>query len=94
MPQPFGVDFEAHAQSMGAYAETVTTPEEFGEAFKRAKAANKTSVIVMKVDPYEGWTKEGHAWWEVGMPHISNSDSVTEAHVEWEAGRSKQRAGV
>ena len=94
VPEPFGVDFEAHAKSMGANSETVTTPAEFGEAFKRAKAADKTSVIVMKVDPYEGWTKEGHAWWEVGTPHVSNSAKVTEAHVDWESSRSKQRAGV
>lgn len=94
VPKPFGVDFEAHAKSMGANSETVTTPAEFGEAFKRAKAADKTSVIVMKVDAYEGWTTEGHAWWEVGTPHISNSSNVTEAHVEWEAGRGKQRTGV
>ena len=94
VPKPFGVDFEAHAKSMGANSETVTTPAEFGEAFRRAKAADKTSVIVMKVDAYEGWTTEGHAWWEVGTPHISNSSNVTEAHVEWEAGRAKQRTGV
>jgi len=64
------------------------------EAFKRAQAADKTTVIVMKVDPYEGWTTEGHAWWEVGTPHITDSDNVRDAHVDWESSRSKQRRGV
>jgi len=41
------VDFEAHARAMGANAETVANPAELGEAFKRAKAADTTSVIVM-----------------------------------------------
>ena len=94
IPEPFAVDFESHAASMGAIAETVSNPVEFAEAFKRAQAADKTTVIVMKVDPYEGWTTEGHAWWEVGTPHITDSDNVRDAHVDWESSRSKQRRGV
>ena len=92
--EPFAVDFEAHSRSLGANAETVANASELEEAFKRAKAADKTSVIVMKVDPYEGWTTEGHTWWEVGTPHVSNNEKVRLAHEEWEAGRSKQRSGV
>ena len=94
IPEAFGVDFTAHAASMGATAEKVANPAELGGAFKRAKASNKTYVIVMDVDPYEGWTTEGHAWWEVGTPHITEDDAVREAHVEWEASRVKQRRGV
>ncbi|MEJ6403349.1 3D-(3,5/4)-trihydroxycyclohexane-1,2-dione acylhydrolase (decyclizing) [Yoonia sp. 2307UL14-13] len=90
----FTVDFEAHAAAMGATAETVANPSELGEAFKRAKAADKTYVIVMKVDAYEGWTTEGHAWWEVGTPHITDSDKVRAAHVDQESTRPKQRRGV
>jgi 3D-(3,5/4)-trihydroxycyclohexane-1,2-dione acylhydrolase (decyclizing) len=94
MPAPFTVDFEAHAASMGANAETVANPAELGEAFKRAKAADKTSVIVMKVDAYDGWTTQGHAWWEVGTPHVTEHASVAEKHAEIEAERSKQRKGI
>ena len=91
---PFTVDFEAHAAAMGANAETVANPAELAEAFERAKAADKTSVIVMKVDPYEGWTTEGHTWWEVGTPEVSESASVMEKHAEIEATRTKQRRGL
>ena len=91
---PFAVDFEAHARAMGATAETAANPAELAEAFKRAKESDKTCVICMKVDAYEGWTQEGHAWWEVGTPHVSDNASVREAHVEWESSRSKQRKGV
>ncbi len=94
IPEAFGVDFTAHAASMGATAEKVANPAELAEAFKRAKASDKTYVIVMDVDPYEGWTTEGHAWWEVGTPHITEDASVREAHIEWEASRVKQRRGV
>jgi len=50
--KPFAVDFEAHAAAMGATAETVDNPKELSEAFKRAKASDKTYVIAMKVDAY------------------------------------------
>ena len=92
--KPFAVDFAAHASSMGANAETVADPAELAEAFKRAKASPKTSVIVMNVDSHEGWTTEGHTWWEIGTPHITDNDRVRDAHAEWESSRSKQRKGV
>ncbi|MCK0149813.1 3D-(3,5/4)-trihydroxycyclohexane-1,2-dione acylhydrolase (decyclizing) [Marivita sp. S6314] len=94
VPAPFTVDFEAHAASMGANAETVSNPAELAEAFKRAQAADKTSVIVMNVDAYDGWTTEGHAWWEVGTPHVTTSQKVRDAHLDWESSRSRQRKGV
>ena len=79
---------------MGANAETVQNPVEFSEAFKRAKQSDKTSVICMQVDPYNGWTDEGHTWWEVGTPEVSDSEKVNAAHADQEAGRSRQRKGV
>lgn len=94
VPEAFAVDFEAHAASMGAVAETVSNPAELGDAFKRAKASDRTYVICMKVDAYEGWTAEGHTWWEVGTPHITEDPKVREAHDAWEATRVKQRRGV
>lgn len=92
--KPFAVDFEAHAAAMGATAETVDNPKELSEAFKRAKASDKTYVIAMKVDAYEGWTAEGHTWWEVGTPEVSNKKNVLKAHEEVEEGRKRQRTGI
>ncbi|MEM9900737.1 MAG: 3D-(3,5/4)-trihydroxycyclohexane-1,2-dione acylhydrolase (decyclizing) [Pseudomonadota bacterium] len=94
VPEAFAVDFEAHARAMGAKAVTVANAAELAEAFKRAKAADKTSVIVMQVDAYEGWTEEGHTWWEVGTPQVSERASVRAKHAEIEAERAKQRQGV
>lgn len=92
--EPFAVDFTAHAASMGATSERVANPAELAEAFKRAQASDKTYVIVMDVDPYEGWTTEGHTWWEVGTPHITEDENVRAAHLDWESTREKQRRGV
>ena len=63
-------------------------------ARKRAKAADRTSVICMTVDAYEGWTTEGHTWWEVGTPAISENPDVTRTHEDWESSRHKQRQGI
>jgi 3D-(3,5/4)-trihydroxycyclohexane-1,2-dione acylhydrolase (decyclizing) len=79
---------------MGADAVTVANASELADAFKRAKASDKTCVIVMQVDPYEGWTAQGHAWWEVGTPEVSENPNVREKHAEIEAERAKQRQGV
>lgn len=92
--EPFAVDFEAHARSQGAIAETVGNIDELKAAFCRAKAADRTTVISIQVDPFVGWTDEGHAWWEVGLPGVSEYEPVRSARDEWEAGRDKQRKGV
>ena len=92
--EPFTIDFEGHARAMGAVAESVASPAELREAFDRAKASDKTYVICMNVDAYEGWTAEGHTWWEIGTPHVSGNPSVRIAHENWEAARTHQRQGV
>ncbi|MFT5869042.1 MAG: 3D-(3,5/4)-trihydroxycyclohexane-1,2-dione acylhydrolase (decyclizing) [Paracoccaceae bacterium] len=94
IPEAFAVDFEAHAASMGAISVTVANPAELADAFVHAKASAKTYVICMKVDAYEGWTEQGHTWWEVGTPDVTNNPKVAAAHKEIEASRSKQRKGI
>jgi 3D-(3,5/4)-trihydroxycyclohexane-1,2-dione acylhydrolase (decyclizing) len=88
------VDFAAHAAAMGAISETVATPAGLAEAFTRAKAADRTYVICMKVDAFDGWTKEGHTWWEVGTPHVTEHAKVATAHKDTESARPRQRKGV
>jgi len=94
VPEAFAVDFAAHAAAMGAHAVRADNAEQLADAFKDAKAADKTTVIVMNVDAYEGWTTEGHTWWEVGTPEVSDRVEVREKHAEIESSRVKQRKGV
>jgi hypothetical protein len=39
----------------------------------------------MQVDPYDGWTTEGHTWWEVGTPQVSDNPKLRarKAPAEW-----------
>ena len=86
------VDFAKHAESMGANAETVDGIAEFERAFERAKQADRTYVIVIKVHPNE-WTP-GDAWWDVGVPQVSQREAVLKGTAEHVKGRGKQRVGV
>ena len=88
----FRVDFAAHAQSMGAIAERVERLEDLPDAWRRAKAADRSYAIIMDVDQYT-WT-EGGAWWEVGIPEVSDREDVRVARAAWEAERKHQRVGV
>ena len=86
------VDFVQHARSMGAIAERVESIEEFKDAFQRAREADRSTVIVIEVDEYS-WT-EGGAWWEVGVPEVSEREDVRVARAEHEAEKKHQRAGI
>tara|TARA_B100000029_G_scaffold411294_1_gene413591 strand:- start:538 stop:2382 length:1845 start_codon:yes stop_codon:yes gene_type:complete len=86
------VDFAAHAKSMGAESETVTSTSELEAAFLRAKKSNKTYVISIKTDGYE-WL-EGTAFWESPTLEVSSRDENKKAYQEHLEGKNKQRKGV
>jgi 3D-(3,5/4)-trihydroxycyclohexane-1,2-dione acylhydrolase (decyclizing) len=86
------VDFQKHAESMGAIAETVQSIGDLEQALLRAKKADRTYVIVVKVQQHT-WTP-GDAWWDVGVPEVSERKQVRAARAEMETGRKKQRIGV
>ena len=86
------VDFAKHAESMGAHAEKVNHLNDFSAAFERAKAADRTAVIVVDIDETK-WSGVD-SWWEVGMPEVSDKPSVIQAMADWDEGRKKQRRGV
>lgn len=88
----FHVDFVKHAESMGAVAEKVESIEDLPDAWQRAKESDRSYVIVMDIDEYT-WT-EGGAWWEVGVPEVSDRERVRLARAEWAAEKKHQRVGV
>jgi 3D-(3,5/4)-trihydroxycyclohexane-1,2-dione acylhydrolase (decyclizing) len=85
------VDFAAHARAIGCGAETVTTIAELTGALARARASDRTYLISIEVDPYS-WT-EGGAFWEVGVPEVSNLASVADARAGMDKGVAEQRVG-
>jgi 3D-(3,5/4)-trihydroxycyclohexane-1,2-dione acylhydrolase (decyclizing) len=87
-----GVDFVQHATSMGALGEQVESIAELEAAIKRAKAADRTYVICIKTQPSQ-WTP-GDAWWDVGVPEVSDREEVRQARSDHSEGQKRQRLGV
>jgi 3D-(3,5/4)-trihydroxycyclohexane-1,2-dione acylhydrolase (decyclizing) len=86
------VNFTAHAASMGAEAYEVHSLGEFSEALAKARKADKTAVIVTKVRAND--FTEGGAFWQVGVPEVSERATVTAARTSMDLGLKAQRPGV
>lgn len=87
--RPF-IDFVAHARSLGALSEKVTNIADFGAAVRRAKAADKTSVIVIDADPAVS-TDEGGHWWDVPVVEQSDSAGAEERLTAYQEMKRKQK---
>lgn len=73
------IDFAAHARSLGAKAYKAATAEELQEALRQAKLETATTLIEISVVP--GTNTPGYeSWWNVGVPEVSASDKVVQAH--------------
>jgi 3D-(3,5/4)-trihydroxycyclohexane-1,2-dione acylhydrolase (decyclizing) len=86
------VDFAAHAAAMGCIAEHVDSVADFEAALVRARANDRTTVITLATDP-DGWTGGG-AFWEVGVPEVSDRAEVVAAKQAMIEGKKAQRIGV
>jgi len=83
------LDFRAHAESLGAVAEKVAGVAELQTALARARAAPRTTVVVIDTDPAIA-TKAGGHWWDVPVPAVSTRAEVTAAHAAWLTARAAQ----
>ncbi|MDG1936211.1 MAG: 3D-(3,5/4)-trihydroxycyclohexane-1,2-dione acylhydrolase (decyclizing), partial [Paracoccaceae bacterium] len=90
--EPFSVDFAKHAEAMGAHGRRVETLGELDEAMKWAQSNDKTTVLTIPSDAYQ-WTP-GDASWDVGVPEVSERDSVNDARKDHDVIRVKQRIGI
>ncbi len=89
IPNPVRVDFVAHAAAMGARSTRVGTIVELTAALISSSGSKEVHVIVIETAP-QVWT-EGTAFWEVGVPEISEKESVKAAHLDLLAGKARQR---
>ncbi|MDX6750969.1 3D-(3,5/4)-trihydroxycyclohexane-1,2-dione acylhydrolase (decyclizing) [Geminicoccaceae bacterium 1502E] len=87
------VDFAKHAEAMGALGIRARGIGELEEAFRRAKEADRTTVIHIEVQA-DDWTEGSGAWWECGTPEVSARPKVAEALKAHAQGKKKQRMGV
>jgi len=85
-----GVDFAAHAASLGAAACKVCGIPELEAALRAAREAPHTAVIVIETDPARG-TAAGGAWWDVAVAEVSDRQEVADARRIYDAARASRR---
>jgi 3D-(3,5/4)-trihydroxycyclohexane-1,2-dione acylhydrolase (decyclizing) len=88
---PSAIDFAAHAASMGAIAEKVDGIASLEEALARARASDRSHVIVIDTDPLATTQAGGH-WWDVAVPEVSDRAEVRAARAGYEAAVKKRNA--
>lgn len=77
------IDFAAHARSLGAAAEKVDGIAGLESALARAKASDKSYVIVIDTDPRITTEAGGH-WWDVAVPEVSTRAEVQAARRDYQ----------
>lgn len=77
------IDFAAHARSLGAIAEKVSDIAELEQALHRARASERSHVIVIDTDADVSTEAGGH-WWDVAVPEISDRSEVNAARASYE----------
>jgi len=84
------VDLALNAQGLGAHVIRARSIEELRDAVVAAKAIDRTVVIHVPVDRYEG-VPSYESWWEVPVAEVSESADVRKAREEHERGLARRR---
>jgi 3D-(3,5/4)-trihydroxycyclohexane-1,2-dione acylhydrolase (decyclizing) len=87
-----GIDFAAHAASMGAASRKVSSIAELETALQETEGVDHTTVIVIDTDPLIT-TDEGGHWWDVAVPEVSDRPEVNAAREAYVKALKAQRAG-
>jgi 3D-(3,5/4)-trihydroxycyclohexane-1,2-dione acylhydrolase (decyclizing) len=87
-----GIDFAAHAASMGAVARKVASLAELETALQETESVDRTTVIVIDTDPLITTDAGGH-WWDVAVPEVSDRPQVNAAREAYVQALKAQRAG-
>ena len=84
------VDLAANAASLGADVIKVSTPAEFADAVKVAKAGDRTTVIYVETDPLI-YAPDSHSWWDVPVSEVSTLESTQQAYERYADWKKVQR---
>ena len=87
------IDFAANAASLGARVLTADTSAELTAALRDARAADRTTVIVVEIDPSVAVPDYG-SWWDVPVAQVSTSASVREARRAYDEHVATERRFV
>jgi 3D-(3,5/4)-trihydroxycyclohexane-1,2-dione acylhydrolase (decyclizing) len=84
------VDLATNAEGLGAHVFRAKSVEELRDALVAAKKIDRTVVIHIPTDRYEG-VPNYDSWWEVPVAEVSKSPEVVKARVEHERASTRRR---
>ena len=84
------VDFQRHAESMGANAVVARTAGELKKALNDASKADRVTVIVVPVDPEKRMPGMG-TWWDVPVAEVSGEEKTRKTRETYEKATENQR---
>jgi 3D-(3,5/4)-trihydroxycyclohexane-1,2-dione acylhydrolase (decyclizing) len=84
------IDFQKHAESMGALALFARTPDEIRDALRTAREADRITVIHVPVSPL-GRVPGYEGWWDVPPAAVSEQAGVRDARARSEQAVAGQR---
>jgi 3D-(3,5/4)-trihydroxycyclohexane-1,2-dione acylhydrolase (decyclizing) len=88
--EPLPVDLALNAQGLGAHVIRARNIEELRDALVAARTIDRTVVIHVPVDRYEG-VPSYDGWWDVPVAEVAESDDVVKARNEHERGMARRR---
>ena len=88
--QELPVDLALNAEGLGAVVFRAHNMEELRDALVASKKADRTAVIHVRTDRYEG-VPGYESWWEVPVAEVSDSKAVQAARREHKEGQARRR---
>jgi 3D-(3,5/4)-trihydroxycyclohexane-1,2-dione acylhydrolase (decyclizing) len=88
--QTLSLDLAANARSLGAHVIECETYADFNAALEASRRTDRTTVIYICNDRYEG-VPGYDSWWDVVVAEVSEMPSVQAARKEWEEKRAAER---
>ncbi|MCH7494853.1 MAG: 3D-(3,5/4)-trihydroxycyclohexane-1,2-dione acylhydrolase (decyclizing), partial [Candidatus Marinimicrobia bacterium] len=83
------IDFVENVISLGAEGIRAGTREEFNSALKKARENEKTTAIIIELEPSDVPGYE--SWWDVPIAEVSEMQTVQQARKEYEEKVKKER---
>jgi 3D-(3,5/4)-trihydroxycyclohexane-1,2-dione acylhydrolase (decyclizing) len=87
---PLPVDLGLSAQGLGAHVIRSHNVEELRDALVASKSIDRTVVVHVYTDRYEG-VPDYESWWDVPVAEVSESEDVRKARAEHERGQDRRR---
>jgi 3D-(3,5/4)-trihydroxycyclohexane-1,2-dione acylhydrolase (decyclizing) len=82
------IDFAKNAESMGARAWRVSTPDELRSALAEAREETRSCAIVVEIEPHR-YLPGSEVWWDIEPPEATNDPVPQKLRAQYEDERER-----